>query len=169
MTKILLIDLDSIMDLYKIYSLPIYNHHIGKSLQYVLEGTNLAVTKDKKYAAVLSDKEFIQCTLADGHFCTLNTGLYHVGASQWCVMALFFKDNDKSNNHCRLALDSITRPLAHCLDQGLWAISVETPIPIEGECEDRSHIKTLEPPFTLINLQPVCSVFFFCNSTPTLL
>ena len=44
--RILLADLDSVMDLYKIYNLPIYNHGIGKSLQYVLEGTNLAITKD---------------------------------------------------------------------------------------------------------------------------
>ena len=160
MIKIPLIDLDSIMNLYKIYNLPIYNHHIGKSLQYILEGTNLAVTKDNKYAAILSDMKFIQCTMADGHFCALHTGLYHIGASQWCVMALFFKDNDKINNHCRLALDNITRPQAHYLDQGLWVISVATPIPKEVKCEDCSHIKTLEPPFTLINLQPACSTFY---------
>ena len=160
MIKIPLIDLASIMNLYKIYNLPIYNHHIGKSLQYVvLEGTNLAITKDNKYAAVLSDTEFIQCTLADRHFCTLNTGLYHIDTSQWFVMALFFKDNDKIDNHCILALDNITRPQAHYLDQGLWAISVETPIPMEVKCKDHSHIKTSEPPFTLINLQPVCSTF----------
>ena len=84
-----LIDLDSIMNLYKIYNLPIYNHHIGKSLQYLLEGSNLAITKDNKYTAILSDMEFIKCTLADGHFCVLNTGLYHVDTSQWCVTALF--------------------------------------------------------------------------------
>ena len=136
MIKIPLVDLDSIMNLYKIYNLPIYNYHIGKSLQYVLDGTNLAVTKDNKYAAVLSDMDFIQYTLADGHFCTLNTGLYHVGTSQWCVTALFFKDNDRINNHCRLASDNITRPQAHYLDQGLWAISVETPIPMEVKCKD---------------------------------
>ena len=46
MIRIPLIDLDFIMNLYKIYNLPIYNQHISKSLQYVLEGTNLAITKD---------------------------------------------------------------------------------------------------------------------------
>ena len=59
MIRIPLIDLDSIMKLYKIYNLPIYSQHIEKSLQYVLEGTNLAITKDNKYMAVLSDLEFI--------------------------------------------------------------------------------------------------------------
>ena len=103
--------------------------------------------------------EFILCTLADGHFCALNTGLYHIGTGQWCVTALFFKDNDKINNHCRLALDNITRLQAHYLDQDLWSVSVATPIPMEVKCKDCSHIKTLEPPFTPINLQPACSTF----------
>ena len=159
MIRIPLTDLDSIMNLYKIYILPINNHHIDKSLQYLLEGTNLAITKDKKHAAILSDMEFTKCTLADGHFCTLNTGLYHITTSQWCVTALFLKDNDKISNYCRLALYNITRPQAHYFDQGQWAISVETPIPMEVKCKDHSHITTIEPPFTLIHLQPACSTF----------
>ena len=88
MIRIPLTDLDSGMNLYKIYNLPIYNHHIGKSLKYQLEGTNLAITKDNKYATILSDTEFIKCTLADGHFCDLNTGLYHIDTNQWCVTAM---------------------------------------------------------------------------------
>ena len=65
MVRIPLIDLDSVMDLYKINNLSIYNHHIAKSLQYLLEGTYLVITKDSKYAATLSDMEFVKCTLAD--------------------------------------------------------------------------------------------------------
>ena len=30
---------------------------------------------------------------------------------------------------------------------------------MEVKCEDHIHVKTLEPPFPLINLQPMCSVF----------
>ena len=102
---------------------------------------------------------FIRCTLADGHFYDLNTGLYHIDTSQWCETTLYFKDNVKISNYCRLALYNITEPQANYLDQGLWAISVVTPIPMEIKCKDHSHIKTLQPPFTLINLQPVCSAF----------
>ena len=62
--------MDSGMNLYKIYDLPIYHPQIGKSLQYLLEGSNLCITKDNKYATVLPDTEFITCTLAEGHFVT---------------------------------------------------------------------------------------------------
>ena len=58
MIRIPLTDLDSGMNLYKIYNLPIYNHHIGKSLKCQPEGTNLAITKDNKYATILFDTEF---------------------------------------------------------------------------------------------------------------
>ena len=95
----------------------------------------------------------------DGHFCALNTGLYHIDTSQWCDTALFFKDNNKISDHCRLTLHNITGPQTHYLDQGLWAISVEAPIPMDVMCKDYIHVKTLEPPFTLITLQPVCSAF----------
>ena len=117
------------------------------------------ITKDNKYAAILSDTGFVKCTFVDGHFCTLNTGLYHIDASQWCVTALFLKDNNKISDHCRLTLHNISGPQANYLDQGLWTISVETPIPMEVKCKDYSQVKTLEPPFTLISLQPVCSAF----------
>ena len=30
---------------------------------------------------------------------------------------------------------------------------------MEIKCEDHNHVKTLEPPFSFINLQPVCSAF----------
>ena len=53
--RIPLIDLDSSMTLFKIYNLPIFNHDIGKSFEYRLEGNNLAVTKDQNYFAVLTE------------------------------------------------------------------------------------------------------------------
>ena len=103
--------------------------------------------------------EFIRCTLVDGHFCDLNTGLYHIDTSQWCVTAMFYKDSEKISSYCRLALYSITGPQANYLCQGLWAISVETPIPMEIKCKDHSQVKTFQTTFTFINLQPACSAF----------
>ena len=104
----------------------------------------MAITKDKKYATILSDTEFIRCSLADGHFCALNIGLYHVDTNQWCMTAMFFKNNDKISTYCRVSIHNITGLQANYLDQGLWAISVVTPTPMEIKCEDQSHVKTLQ-------------------------
>ena len=92
-------------------------------------------------------------------FCALNTGLYHIDRSQWCVTALFFKDSDRIDSYFRLALSSITGPQANYFDQGIWATSVGAPVLMEVKCEDHSHVKTLELHFTLVNLQPACSAF----------
>ena len=59
-------------------NLPIFNHHIGKSLMYNLEARNFAITKDYKYITTLTDSEFLKCTLANGHFCNLPSALYHI-------------------------------------------------------------------------------------------
>ena len=71
MIRIPLLDTDSTMTLCKAYILPIYNPTIGKSLSYQLEGSNLATTTDNNYVSILTEAEFIQCTLAQGHFLQL--------------------------------------------------------------------------------------------------
>ena len=50
MINIPLVDLDSNMTLYKIHNLAITEPRIKKSLKYQIEGYNLAVTEDNKYA-----------------------------------------------------------------------------------------------------------------------
>ena len=57
--KIPLVDAESTMPLYKVYNLPIFHPHIGKSLQYNIEGNNLAITKDTDYVTLLSEAEFV--------------------------------------------------------------------------------------------------------------
>ena len=89
----------------------------------------------------------------------MNTRLYHVDTGQWCVTAMFFKDNDKISKHCQITVGNMTGPQSNNLDQGHWAISTETPTQMEIKCEDYSHVKTLQPPITLINLQPACTAF----------
>ena len=159
MIRIPLLDTDSTMTLYKVYNLPIYNPTIGKSLSYQLEGSNLAITKDNNYVPILTEAEFIQCTLAQGHFCSLNTALYHIDYSNWCLVAMFLKENNRINKDCKLSVINITGPQAIYLDQGLWAISVENPTQMEIRCPKVTQVKSLKPPITLINLQPACSAF----------
>ena len=63
------------MTLYKVYNLPIFNQHIGKSLKYNLEESYLAITNDRNHATIPSEYEFIECTTASGHFCSMKNAL----------------------------------------------------------------------------------------------
>ena len=47
-----------------------------------------------------------------------------------------------------------TGPQAIYLDKGIWAISVDTVTTIEIRYIQLTHIKTLHPPLTIIELQP---------------
>ena len=132
--KIPLVDSDSLMTLYRVYNLPIFNHHIGKSLMYNLEARNFAITKDNKYITTLTDSEFLKCTLANGHFCNLPSALYHIDYSSSCLSALFLKNSDKIHQYCHLAMTNITGPQAIYLDKGIWAISVGTVTTMEIRC-----------------------------------
>ena len=159
MIRIPLLDTDSTMTLYKVHNPPIYNPTIDKSLSYQLEGSNLAITKDNNYVSILREAEFIQCTLAQGHFCNLNTALYHIYYSNWCLVAMFLKENIRINKDCKLSVTNFTGPQAIYLDQRLWAISVEKPTQMEIRCPKVTQVKSLKPPITLKNLQPACSAF----------
>ena len=128
------------MTLFKIYNLPIFNCHTGKSLKYILEGTNLALTKDQKYVAILTDSDFIRCPLAAGHFCNIDNALYHADSSTWCLPAMYSK-----NKYCSLKVHNSTGPTANYLDQDSGAISVEKPTQMEMRCTSLAHVKTLNP------------------------
>ena len=102
--------------------------------------------------------EFIRCSLADRHFCDLNTGLFHIDTSPWCITAIFSRTMTKLVTTVDLPymISLGTRPITLT---GLWGISFETPTTMEIKCKDCSHVQTLQPPFTVINLQPACSAF----------
>ena len=134
------------MTLYRIHNLPIYNPDISKSLSYQLDGSSLAVTKDNSYVTILTEAEFIQCTLTHGNFCSLNTVLYHIDYSKWCLAALFLNKTDRINKYHPLSVTNITGPQATYLDQGSWAISIEKPTQMEIRCPQVTQVKITKTP-----------------------
>ena len=159
LVKIPLIDNDAVLDLYKVYNLPVFNPILGKSLKYNVEGYTLAVSLDRNYATIPTETEFIECTLASGHFCNLRSALYHMQSSNWCIFALFMKNEDLINANCGMSITNITGPVAIYLDQGNWAVATMEPDQMEVSCPVQKHIISLNPPLTLVNLQPACSAF----------
>ena len=146
MINISLVDLDSNMILYKIHNLPISEPRIKKSPEYQIEGYNLAVTKDNKYASLLTDSEFITCTLAAGHFSSWSTGLYNTDNSKWCILSIYLKNNKKIVKNSRVDVNNITGPQARYLDQGLWAIAVSEPQRWRYNAKPINQSKSSSPP-----------------------
>ena len=146
MINIPLVDLDSSMTLYKSNNLPIFEPRIKKSLEYQIEGYNLAVTKDNKYTSLLTDSEFKTCTLAAGHFCSLSTGLYNIDNYKWCILSIYLKNNKKIVENSSINVNKITGPQARYLDQDLWTIVVSEPIEMEKQSQTYKSAKIPQPP-----------------------
>jgi len=159
LVKIPLVDNQSSLNLYKIYNLPIYNPTIDKSVKYNIEGNSIAISSDNNYATIPTDTEFIECTLASGHFCSLKSALYHMQSSKWCLTALYLKDNDLINQNCELNVSNVTSPEAIYLDEGHWAIATMKSDQMEVTCTAQKHVVSLNPPLTLVQLQPACTAF----------
>ena len=157
--KLPLIDHDSSLDLYRIYNLPIFNPSLNKALTYQLEANTLAVSTDRNYATIPTESEFLECTLANGHFCNLRSALYHMQSSKLCVISLFLKDEIAISENCEMKVINITGPLALYLDQGTWAIATTDTEQMEVTCPLQKHVISIDPPLSIINLQPACSAF----------
>ena len=157
--KIPLVDSQSALNLYKIYNLPVFNPQIGKSVKYNTEGNSIAVSLDHNYATIPTDSEFLECTLASGHFCSLRSALYHMQTSKWCLVALFLKNDELININCEMSVSNVNGPEAIYLDKGNWAIASMEPDQMEISCTTQKHAISLSPPLTLVNLQPACSAF----------
>ena len=47
-----------------------------------LKPIHFAVSMDRNYMTIPTESEFIECTLASGHFCNLRSALYHMQSSK---------------------------------------------------------------------------------------
>ena len=157
--KLPLIDHDSSLDLYRIYNLPIFNPSLNKALIYQLEVNTLAVSRDGNYATIPTESEFLECTLASGHFCNLRSALYHMQSSKMCIIALFLKDEIAINENCEMKVINITGPGALYLDQGTWAIATTDTEQMKVTCPLQTHVISIEPPLSIVELEPACSAF----------
>ena len=159
LVKIPLVDNQSSLSLYKIYNLPVYHPKIDKSVKYNIEGNSIAISSDRKYATIPTDTEFMECTLASGHFCSLRSALYHMHYSNLCLTALFLKNDKLISENCEMSISNVTSPEAIYLDEGNWAIATMKPDQMEITCTEQQHVVSLNPPLSLIKLQPACTAF----------
>ena len=57
---------------------------------------NIAVVnssaKNGNYAKFPTESEFLECTLAGGHFCNIRSALYYMQSYKMCIISLFLKD-----------------------------------------------------------------------------
>ena len=80
-------------------------------------------------------------------------------SSGWFLTSLFLKNDRMIETNCRISWTNVTGQQAIYLYQGNWAVATVEPDQMEISCNSHRHVITIEPPLTLVNLQPACSAF----------
>ena len=97
---ILHIDKSLQMDFCRVYNLCALHSELVVKSVYVLEGQYLAIFTPGTYAVVPTLHRIRVSLATQGHPCILNTAMYPVEKTAWCVYALFIKDQVFINTHC---------------------------------------------------------------------
>lgn len=151
-----LCDVSLNLHLYKIHNLPSLHPDLKVEVNYVLEGHYLAVSKDKQYVALPTDREIQVCQVTNGYLCTLNSALYPIKKVEWCVYALFTKDASKITEYCTVDTKTRNAPRAINLGGFIWAISALVSENIFIRCVDDNRLLEIKSPLTILQIPSGC-------------
>ena len=144
-----LVDKSLQMDLYKVYNLPALYPDLKAQFSYVVEGDYLAISMSCMYATMPTSHKFHICLASQGHLCVLNTALYPVEKIEWCVYALFIRNQDLVREHCLIDLHIWHANLILNLDGSIWELSSLASDRIQVCCVEETHLEPIVPPLTL--------------------
>ena len=102
------------------------------------------------YAALPTAHEIHICLASQRHLCVLNTALYPVDKIEWCVDALFIRNQDIVRGHCLVDSWIWHANLALNLDGYIWVVSSLASDRIQVYCLEETHLETIVPSLTLI-------------------
>ena len=118
-----LIDLSLDVNLCKVHNLPMLHPQLQIQVEYELKGACLLCSMHGMYATIPKETDIKLCMMSQGHLCIFEEPLYPVDKIDWCLYALFIRDQTKIESNCKFTTTIRHTNLAHSLDSYLWAIS----------------------------------------------
>ena len=159
MLEVPLVDKSLKMDVYQVHNLPILHPMLKKTFKYKLESEFIGITNGHTHIALLAESDILRCILSGPNNCKLETALYPVEKSDWCVYALFIKNVRKIQDNCKIDLLTQKTSLAVNLQDGLWAISSLATEKLQIQCLTTTNYIDIIPPFQLIKLPNSCEAY----------
>ena len=144
------------MSLFRVHNLPSLHPDLKVEVNYVLEGSYLALSWDKEYAAIPTEKEIHICQVTKGFLCTLNSALYPVKKIEWCLYALYTRNPESITEYCMVDTKTRNTPRAINLGGFVWAVSSLVSDKLYVRCVDNSHLVEIHAPLTLITIPSGC-------------
>ena len=128
------------LNVYKVHNLPLVHPKLNVSVTYELEGKYLAIGHEGNYVSLPDEAELTICLLTRGGLCKMNQAMYPSDQINWCVWALFIKDDKMIKNVCTYNVQKRHGNLAQSLGGYLWAISSTAAEKIQVKCLKETYI-----------------------------
>ena len=83
------------MELYKVYNLPMLHPTLHMHAQYEIKGTYLATLMEVMFISLPSTLDVKLCFMTNRYLCMFDKALYPMESINWCVYALFINDHNR--------------------------------------------------------------------------
>ena len=144
------------MNVYKVHNLPLIHPKLNISVTYELEGKYLAIGHEGHYVSLPEEGELTMCLLTRGGLCKMNQALYPSDRVDWCIWALFIKDEKMVKRVCTYNIQKRNGNLAQSLGGYLWAISSVAAEKIQVRCLKETYIVEIRAVLQIIYIGDGC-------------
>ena len=144
------------MNVYKVHNLPLVHPKLNVSVTYELEGKYLAIGHEGHYVSLPDEGELAMCLLTRGGLCKMNQAMYPSDKIDWCVWALFIRDERMIKTVCTYNVQRRNGNLAQSLGGYLWAISSIAAEKIQVRCLKETYIVEIKSVLQIIYIGDGC-------------
>ena len=121
-----------------------------------LRGEYLAISTSHMYAAMPTSHEICICLTSWGHLFVPNITFYLVDKIEWCMHALFIRNQDLVWEQCLVESLISHANLEFNLDGYIWVISILASERIQFHFLEETHLEPIVPPLTHIYIGNGC-------------
>ena len=161
-----LLDTSLKMDLYRVHNLPAVHPELELQAKYELEGEYFAVGQHGLYVALPTATDIQLCLSSGGGLCVMNQALYPREKVDWCIYALFIKDDAKIKENCLVQARPKITNLAQSLGGYLWAVSSLAGDTLQIRCIKETNVQKINPPLQIIHVGNGCEGYSASISIP---
>ena len=122
-------------------------------MTYELEGKYLAIGHEGHYVSLPEEGELTMCLLTREGLCKMNQALYPSDRVDWCIWALFIKDERMIKGVCTYNIQKRNGNLAQSLGGYLWAISSVAAEKIQVRCLKETYIVEIRAVLQIIYME----------------
>jgi hypothetical protein len=154
--QIPLADISTRLNLYRVHNLPLLHPELRTSFRYKLEGKFLAVLTDESFYMIPSEEQVVLCQSTHGAWCKIAEPMYSLPHVPTCITALYQKDDEMINEHCKVSHAPQTAPDARLIKPQVWAVSSPEIVTGSVYCLTSQRPITIRPPYTVVTLPQTC-------------